>query len=184
MLLAAYLLFNARHLPFDAEVVLGAFCALINHIPRDVLYKRSVAWCLQVSCEEKAVNTRSQDATTTQSGDEAAGDATTTTDTDNSLMARRRRRRERAQTAYIMHAHGQSVDGVLPSGTTHQITATSPGGVNITHHSAVLPGAEVEGHQMTLQAERRLLRAAFSLNSVDTDDVFYDAVNNSSHKQL
>lgn len=137
-----------------------------------------------MSCEEKAVNTRSQGVTSTtvtQSGDE--GDAATTT-TDNSLMARRRRRRERAQTAYIMHAHGQSVDGVILRGTqqsTAGVTSSSSSG-SIAQHAAAFP-PDVEGHQMTL-AERRLLRAAFSLSSVDADDVFYDAVNSAAHKQL
>jgi len=133
-------------------------------------YKRS----LQVNCEEKAVNTRSQGVTTMtawNSGDEDAA-------TDNSLMARRRRRRERAQTAYIMQ--GQAVDGILPQQTS------SPSAV-ISSSNAQHSVAEVEGHQMTL-AERRLLRAAFSLNSVDADDVFYDAVpvssNSAVQKQL
>jgi len=52
------------------------------------------------------------------------------------------------------------------------------------------PVHEIEGHQLTL-AERRLLRSAYSLNSVDApDDVFYDAIPTSVnstaayHKQL
>jgi len=121
--------------------------------------------------EEKAVNTRSQGVTatiTTNSGDE---DATT----DNSLMARRRRRRERAQTAYMMH--GQAVDGIVPQQTTEPSAAIS---TSIPQQHSF---AEVEGHQMTL-AERRLLRAAFSLNSVDADDVFYDAVPMSNNSTL
>ena len=116
------------------------------------------------------MNTRSQGVTTTTASNSGDEDATT----DNSLMARRRRRRERAQTAYIMHA--QTVDGIG--------TATPPASIPTQR-----PITEIEGHQMTL-AERRLLRAALSLNSVDGEEVFYDAVpmsnNNSAavQKQL
>jgi len=121
-----------------------------------------------VSYEEKAVNTRSQGVTTATASNSADED----TATDNSLMARRRRRRERAQTAYLM-----PVDGLV-----HQQSAI------ITPHQQYERVTDVEGHQMTLQTERRLLRAAYSVNSVDTDDVFYDAMpmsnNSAAQKHL
>jgi len=118
--------------------------------------------------EEKAVNTRSQGvmapaAVASNSADEDAA--------DNSLMARRRRRRERAQTAYIMH--GPSVDGIVQPSTI--ISTSIPPDHHHLQQQQQQPAAVVEGHQMTL-AERRLLRAAYSFNSVDNDDVFYDAV--------
>lgn len=123
--------------------------------------------------EEKAVNTRSQGVTTaaatSNSGDEDLA-------ADNSLMARRRRRRERAQTTYIM-----PVDGVVQSPVTFISTGMPP-----AQHQQQ---PDVEGHHMTL-AERRLLRAAYSLSSVDNDDdMFYDAMpssnnNSAAQKQL
>ena len=111
-----------------------------------------------MSYEEKAVNTRSQGvaaAVTSLSGDEDSV-------ADNSLVARRRRRRERAQTTYIMQASAAG--------------ATQPSPVIINTAGVPQPlVAEVEGHQMTLAQERRLLRAAYSA-SLDNDDVFYDAM--------
>ena len=116
------------------------------------------------------MNTRSQGVTNTMASNSGDEDLTT----DNSLTARRRRRRERAQTAYIMNS-AQSVDGI----------GTGPQPDNVPTQR---PITEIEGHQMTL-AERRLLRTAFSLNSMDREEVFYDAVpmsNNSAavQKQL
>jgi len=115
------------------------------------------------------VNTRSQGVTAATATNSADEDATA----DNSLMARRRRRRERAQTAYMTHA--PQVDGIVE----HQ-TVSPSAFINVQQ-----PVAGVEGHQMTL-AERRLLRAAYSLNSIDADDVFYDASSNhaAAQKQL
>ena len=132
-----------------------------------------------MSYEEKGVNTRSQgvmETTASHSGDE---------DADNSLMARRRRRRERAQTAYIMNV--SSIDGLVQPQTTDIINTNMPPPPppQQQQQPAVAP---VEGHQMTLADQRRLLRAAYSLNSVDADDVFYDAVpashNPAAYKQL
>jgi len=119
-----------------------------------------------VSYEEKGVNTRSQGVITTAasiSGDE---------ETDNSLMARRRRRRERAQTAYIMNA--PTMDGLIQPQTSAIVNMDLS--QQQQQQQPVAATAAVEGHQMTLADQRRLLRAAYSLNSVDADDVFYDAV--------
>lgn len=121
-----------------------------------------------MSYEEKAVNTRSQGVITAATSNSADEDATT----DNSLMARRRRRRERAQTAYNI-IHAPAIDGLV-----QQQTVSPSAAINTSVPQQ--PVAEVEGHQMTL-AERRLLRAAYSLNSFDNDDVFYDAIPTSNN---
>jgi len=135
-----------------------------------------------VSTDEKSVNTLWSQSITpaaAASSSSAAGapcnSADEDTAADNSLMARRRRRRERAQTAYIMHA-GQSVDGLVQPSSIIMMPGQH-------HHQQQQPVGSVEGHQMTL-AERRLLRAAasYSFHSLDNDDVFYDALNNSTQK--
>jgi len=64
---------------------------------------------VQVVCEEKAVNTRSQGVAAAGASNSADEDASA----ENSLMARRRRRRERAQTAYIMHGQAPVIDGMV-----------------------------------------------------------------------
>jgi len=135
---------------------------------------------MQVSYEEKAVNTRSHGVTSTAATNSADEDSTA----DNSLMARRRRRRERAQTTYIMQTAPPTVDGHVEQ----QSMSSSP-----VISSSVVPQRQQsmtevhEGHQMTL-AERRMLRAAYTFHSVDADDVFYDAIptsnNSAAQKQL
>ena len=133
-----------------------------------------------MSYDDKSVNTLwSQSITSPAAAGAGAGPCINYSAEDedaDSLMARRRRRRERAQTAYIMHGHGQSLDGMINQSQTNIIM--------MPHHQQqqqVAGVSEVEGHQMTL-AERRMLRAAagYSFHSVDNDDVFYDALNNSS----
>ena len=137
----------------------------------------------QVTCEDKAVNTRSQGVIATtaasNSADEDAG--------DNSLMARRRRRRERAQTAYVMH--GQSLDGIVQPHTLVPSTIVYSNMPPAQLHQPPAADDDVEGHQMTLAQERRMLRSAYTFHSVDNEDVFYDAMqptfnNSAAHKQF
>jgi len=69
---------------------------------------------VQVVCEEKAVNTRSQGvAAAGAAGAGASNSADEDASAENSLMARRRRRRERAQTAYIVHGQAPVIDGIV-----------------------------------------------------------------------
>lgn len=107
--------------------------------------------------EEKAISTRSQGLQNAVSnailGSDSADDAT-----DNSLAARRRRRRERAQTAYIV----QDVPDNSASADAEQVTVDR----NFTGMSGLS------------LLERRKLRSTYAVNrnSVDGEDVFFDAM--------